>query len=667
MKKGSIAFKILIIPMVIMAMIITIIAAVSITISKDKILSQMKSDGINIANQLSKDAERNSVAVDTFNESIDNRIKTLGSFIVANKSSVSNEYLKTLAKQFQVDEINFTDASGKIIYSNLDISIGYVFDSKSLGYPVLQGEKDEFMENIRKSAKSSDYFKYGYIRNPNGGMVQIGILANKVKNLTEALNTQTLISDMVKDKSIVYSLYMNKDLKVEAHSDKTRIGISLTDIGSKTAVSGKVYTSEYKYKNKIPVYDVIVPVHKKGQLVGAIDIGMSLENVEKSIYNTITIIVILAIIAFIIFALILIKVSIGITVPLKNLVAISKRIAEGELHNDIDIKSSDEIGILANSFKTMADNLKSTISSIKSGTLKVNEMSEELDSNSKEMTNAASGVAKAIQDVAKGATEEAGDLVTISDMLSKFAEELETMDSKLSKVNESSTITEDKAKKGRKEINELLNSIDEVNKSFEEVRNKINNLDSSISKIGNITDVINGISEQTNLLALNAAIEAARAGEAGKGFAVVAEEVAKLADQSMDSTKQIHDLIKEISSEAKNVMTTSNNVKGSFKSQSSTVKNTIESFKDMMIAIHDIGPLVDDAYKSIHTIMKSKDIILDRIDSLTAVSEETSASSEEISASSEEMYASSENVARFADELNKVANKLNNEASKFKI
>ncbi|KOF56063.1 chemotaxis protein [Clostridium sp. DMHC 10] len=672
MKKGfrrSVSFKILVVPMIIMFVIIMTIAAVSVITSRNKILSQMKSDGINMANQISKDTEKNNSAVDSLNESIDNRIETLGDFIVANSSSINNSYLKTLAEQFQVDEINYTDASGKIIYSNLNTSIGYVFDSKSLGYPVLKGEKDEFMEEIRKSSKTNDYYKYGYIKNTSGGMVQIGILANRVQKLTDSLKTQTIVEDMVKNnKSMIYALYMDKDLKVEAHSDKSRLGITLSNIGSKAAVTkGKVYTSQYEYKNKIPVYDVIVPVHKNGQIVGAIDVGMSMENVNKTVYTTIMIIVAISIVAFIIFAAILTKISKGITVPLKHLVDISKRISEGELNNEINISSSDEIGLLASSFKGMADNLKNTISAIKSGTLKVNTMSQELTSSSEEMTNAASDVARAIQDVAHGATEEANDLVNISNIISKFAEQLQIMNEKISKVNESSNKTEIKVTKGKEEINVLLESINTVNKSFTIVADKINNLNSSVSKVGNITEVINGVSEQTNLLALNAAIEAARAGEAGKGFAVVAEEVRKLAEQTKESTEQIYKLVESISSETKNVMLTSNDVKTAFKEQSNIAKNTIEAFEDMLSSVKAIAPLVDDTYKSIEIIMNSKEVILEKIDSITAISEESSASSEEISASSEEMYASSENVAKFAGDLNSVANKLNGEADKFKI
>ncbi len=669
LKGKSIKFKILSIPIVIIFSVIALVSAVAIVQTRMNLIQQMKTDGLNLGNLISNEMEKNSSAMDALNESIEVRIKTLGGFIGANSDKITNEYLVQLAKQFEVDEINVTDASGKTIYANLPSSLGSVFDSKHISYAVLKGEKSDLMEAMRKSRENDNYYKYGYVRKADGGIVQIGILSNKIQKLSSSLEIQNLIQNIVsKDKSIVYALFIDKNLKVAAHSEKEEIGKVLDDEGSKTAaVDGKPYSSVYAYKGKTDVYDVTVPVYKNGTHIGAIGIGISMDNLYKTIYKMIGITIIIAIIFFAIASIIMLAVAKNIINPLKRLVMVSEKVGQGEFNNEIEVSSNDEIGVLAKSFKYMSESLRKTIGTIKDEANKVSDMSLNLDHNAEQMTLAANEVANAVQDVTKGASEQANDLVDISNNMSNLDDELKNIYNKVSYVKESSQETEEKANVGKSEIDILLKSIENVKKSFETVSEKVSNLNSSVSQVGSITGVINGISEQTNLLALNAAIEAARAGEAGKGFAVVAEEVRTLAEQAQQSTGQIQKLIQSISNETSDVMVTSEQVRNFIGTQEKNVNNTINSFENMLYAVAKISPLIEDTYISLKNTMESKDVILNKVETVTAISQETSAYSEEISASSEEVLASTENVSRFAGELNDVSQQLNLEIKKFKI
>ena len=622
-------------------------------------MDQVKADGTNLANQIAKQVGNNSSSIDALNESINTRIRTLGNFIASNSDKANNDYLTELAKHFEVDEINVTDPSGKIVYSNLSSNLGFVFDQKHISYSVLKGDKTELMEDIRKSSVGNNFYKYGYVRKNDGGMVQVGVSANKVQALSASLNIQTLIENMTKDKNIVYALFIDKNLKATAHSEKDRIGITLDDVGSKTAaVDGKPYSSIFMYKNTTKVYDVLVPVYNNGTHIGAVDIGLSLENAMKTTYYIITYILIIAAIAIAISFFIMINIAKSIVNPLENLVQVSKKISNGEFDGEVVVHSNDEIGMLASSFKQMSDSLKDTIGTIKKETSRVGYMATDLNSNAEQMNISVSQVANAVQDVTMGATQQTNDLMEVVNHMSNLAEELENIEDKLTSVKESSDLTGTKARVGKDQIDVLLKSIEDIKNSFEVVGSKVSSLNSSVSQVGNITDVINGISEQTNLLALNAAIEAARAGEAGKGFAVVAEEVRRLAEQSKDSTEQIQKLVHSISSETINVITTSDEVKDLVEKQVNTVQSTIVSFNDMINAISNISPLVDDTYASLKNTMTSKDIVLTKVEGVTSVSEETSAAAEEISASSQEMLASTEEVSKFASDLNGVVKQL---------
>lgn len=330
-KKSSIKFKILVSPLISIFVSITIIAISCIMIVQNSLMDQMKTDGMNLTKQIKSQIEINSESMESINQSISDKIRTTGSFILNNSDKVNNEYLTSLAKQFEIDEINYTDINGKIIYSSLPTSIGSSFDSNHISYPVLKGDKDFFVENIRKSKETNDYYKYGYVSKSGIGMVQIGIIANKVQSLSKSIETQTLVEKLAEDESIEFAVFIDTNLAQIANSDVDEIGVKVDDIGSKTAaVEGKPYSSTYKYKG-IEVYDVLVPVYDGDKLLGAIDLGLSMKTVKNTINNVLFMIIAISLVMFLMAAFILLKVSKGITNPLNKLVFAAGKIAEGDL------------------------------------------------------------------------------------------------------------------------------------------------------------------------------------------------------------------------------------------------------------------------------------------------------------------------------------------------
>jgi two-component system NtrC family sensor kinase len=119
------------------------------------------------------------------------------------------------------------------------------------------------------------------------------------------------------------------------------------------------------------------------KVLGVLDIGMSLAEVDSEITNAQNRMVIFAFIAFLVISItISISISRYVTRPVRELVKATRQVAEGDLDYSISIKGEDEIAQLASSFRQMTSDLKKADSELvqwgKTLEQKVQERTEEL-------------------------------------------------------------------------------------------------------------------------------------------------------------------------------------------------------------------------------------------------------------------------------------------------
>ena len=95
-------------------------------------------------------------------------------------------------------------------------------------------------------------------------------------------------------------------------------------------------------------------------------------------------------------------------------------------------------------------------------------------------------------------------------------------------------------------VSESISKMNEITDANITIIDEIKKLNEQIENIWYIVNIISGIADQTKIIAFNAELEAASAGEAGKNFHIVANEIRRLADNTMESTKDIKQRISDI-------------------------------------------------------------------------------------------------------------------------
>jgi len=303
--------------------------------------------------------------------------------------------------------------------------------------------------------------------------------------------------------------------------------------------------------------------------------------------------------------------------PLKRMANAVKQIAQGDLTiPDLQVKSKDEIGTLANAFNDMKQSIQTLIRTSGETANELSAVAEELSASTTQVTATSNYVATTVEDIAAGSkisstvSNEAS--LAINESTDGIQQIADATYSVLGKAKQ----TKETADAGQVTIEHAQQQMDIIYQSTKETTALIARLTKQSEEIQNITKVITDITEQTNLLALNAAIEAARAGDHGKGFAVVADEVRKLASQSKDSAQIIVQLTSDILLETKNVEV-------AVLHGQTTVEQGVE--------------VIVQAGTAFSKIVNAIEEMTQEVTSVTEITQEMSASSEEISASIQEL------------------------------
>jgi methyl-accepting chemotaxis protein len=162
------------------------------------------------------------------------------------------------------------------------------------------------------------------------------------------------------------------------------------------------------------------------------------------------------------------------------------------------------------------------------------------------LSASASEIMATTTQMAAGAAETATAVTETTATVEQVKQTAQLSSEKARSVSESALRSAQVSQVGTKAVDEAIGGMDRIRHQMESIADSIMRLSEQRQAIGEIISTVSDLAEQSNLLAVNAAIEAAKAGEQGRGFAVVAQEVKRLAEQSKQATLQVRGILSDI-------------------------------------------------------------------------------------------------------------------------
>lgn len=398
------------------------------------------------------------------------------------------------------------------------------------------------------------------------GIALNSIDGDKIEDLNEKGSQSEYYNDLmtnlrsVKDTCGIAFLYI-------LNTDKNKVYYSMdTDESSSQQNPGAEFSASYEELSEVfggtdYVQDYIdstedgelITVYKpiknsSGSIVGILGCDYDAGSVSAKLNTSRNQVVQICVVCLVVAIALLILITRGI---MRNMRRVDNKLYDlvnngGDLTQKLDIRSGDEMELIAGSVNSLLDHICQIMKNI-------NRNSESLSISSKEVLDSLMGA----QD----------NVVDVSATMQEMSAAMEETDSSIAKVTESITDVyqligniADSANEGTELSQEILENAANIKEDavtqqndargrvqdiVKTINEKIEKSD-AVKKIDGLTEEILNITSQTTLLSLNASIEAARAGEAGKGFAVVASEISELANHSAEATMQIQDVSKEV-------------------------------------------------------------------------------------------------------------------------
>ena len=388
---------------------------------------------------------------------------------------------------------------------------------------------------------------------------------------------------------------------------------------------------------KIAGYDVLDV--NRGADTGTIHVGMDVTPIGKQIVKTVARIVVIFFLFTLIGAASAILAGQLLVRPLYALMKVSKEVSAGNLKARSHIDTRDEFATFGQTLNAMVDSLRTIVDGVRSASTRVSGAAAEILMSSQAQETGVAEQTASIDEV----THSMMALTSTAHAIAGRSQDLSSLGERMSAQLRGAQEAVDAARVAMREIAER-NGL---------VSARVQELHEHGRAIISVIDIIESISDRLDLLALNAALEGARAGDVGKGFSLVAQEMRRLAESVMTSTREVKGTVGVIGEATRASLDAS-------RDSAEATKHGVREMETMVQTTSAMFDLIENAVTAARQIFQITQQQL-------ASSEQVSSAMSEITEVSTNAAGLSQEVTRAATSLSGIASVLEQEVAAFRV
>ena len=444
--------------------------------------------------------------------------------------------------------------------------------------------------------------------------------------------------DSLQDEHIEQTLFLKDERYITSIADESGKRIEGTKADPaiwETVKAGNDYKTDGVDIQGEKYYVYYRPVYSdNGEVLGMAFSGEKEAVVKDAISNMLRSLFFISGALLVFFIGILVCLAFKIRKPLMATSGYIEQIANGDLSDDLECKSSiREVDILIQASSALKAKLNAIVTKVDGHVSHLDSSMESLNTLAETSSVGTGQIRDAIDELSETAVTLADNVQAVNMKMIEMGDNISAIETETQELNNNSAKMNEASRNAAESMNLVLTSSETTYNIIAEIIGQAKEMNQEISSINEAVELISDITTQTNLLSLNASIEAARAGQAGKGFAVVASEIKQLAEQSSQGTDTIKGIAETILGKSKEYVNLTEKMKRLVEQEQTDIGGAKTGFDTLSETIEANVEIAGTIAEKTQKLESLKLDIVNSITELSAISQENAASNEEVNAS----------------------------------